>query len=91
MTLTSALVPLSFYPSTGQCADMVSAPHICFDYFLIFICSYVYFFFTSTRVHVCVYHFVLPYVFIKGSILNSHVVMAAFEETTWNTEMATQK
>lgn len=28
MTLASALVPLSFYPLTGQCADMVSAPRV---------------------------------------------------------------
>lgn len=53
MTLTSALDPLSFYPSAGQCADMVSAPHIFGSfYYKGYIGLQFYLSLTSTCVHV---------------------------------------
>lgn len=67
MTLRSALVPLSFYPSTGQCADMVSAPHI-FGSFLLQRIHWFAFLSVFWLLYVCMCHFVWPSGFVGEHI-----------------------
>ena len=64
MTLRSALDPVSFYPSTGQCADMVSAPRI-FGSFLPLRMHWFALLSVSSQLHVCMCVFVWSSEFIR--------------------------